>query len=196
VKFAVSTAGRQNISVSWSDKASNTGGKYFRLQFTTNGTAWLDFPAAAAVSSSAFTARTNSLAALAGVNDNTNFAFRIVAEFESTATGTGTAGYVAAGSGSTYGTSGTVRFDMVTVYGTTIPTTPPTPAVLSLPVLDASGVLRFNVTGQAGVNYIVQAATNLSGAWWPIRTNRSPFVFAETNSTPFPQRYYRVISAP
>ena len=57
-------------------------------------------------------------------------------------------------------------------------------------------MLRFTVTGQAGADYIVQAATNLSGAWWPVQTNRSPFTFAETNSAPLSQRYYRVLAAP
>lgn len=194
LKFNVSTAGRQNLSVSWSDKASNTGGKYFRLQFSTNGTTFQDLPTSATVSASGFTAHTNSLAAFPAVNDNPSFAFRIVAEFESTATGSGTAGYVAAGGGSTYATSGTVRFDMVTLSGTTVPTTPPTAAVLGTPVLEAGRVLRFTVTGQAGADYIVQAATNLSGAWLPVLTNRSPFPFAETNTAGFPQRFYRVIS--
>jgi endonuclease/exonuclease/phosphatase family metal-dependent hydrolase len=195
VKFSVSTAGRQNLSVSWSEKASSTGGKYVRLQFSTNGTTFQDFPTFATVSSSGFTARTNSLAAFPAVNENPSFAFRIVAEFESTATGSGTAGYVAAGGG-TYATSGTVRFDMVTLSGTTIPIAPPTAAVLGAPTLEAGRVLRFTVTGQAGADYIVQAATNLSDAWWPVHTNRSPFTFAETNSAPLSQRYYRVLAAP
>ena len=51
------------------------------------------------------------------MNNKANFAFRIVSEFQDTATGSGTAGYVATGAGSTYGTGGTWRFDMVTVNG-------------------------------------------------------------------------------
>jgi len=38
--------------------------------------------------------RTNSLGAVSGVNNNFNFAFRIVSEFENTASGGGTANYV------------------------------------------------------------------------------------------------------
>ncbi len=42
---------------------------------------------------------------------------RIVAEFQDTATGSGTAGYAAAGTGSSYGATGTIRYDLVTISG-------------------------------------------------------------------------------
>jgi hypothetical protein len=57
------------------------------------------------------------------VADNPQFAVRIVSEFESTATGSGTAGYV--GAGSSYGTGGTLRHDMVTIHGAPIPPSDP-----------------------------------------------------------------------
>ena len=46
-----------------------------------------------------FEPKTNSLVGIAGVNDNPQFAFRIVAEFESTAVGTANAMYIAAAAG-------------------------------------------------------------------------------------------------
>ncbi|MCU0788334.1 MAG: immunoglobulin domain-containing protein, partial [Verrucomicrobia bacterium] len=117
VRFAVSTLGKEQISIAWDVRASNTGSKYTRLQYTTNGTTYFDFPVTV-VNPTSFGRRTNDLSSIAGVSDNPAFAFRIVAEFESTAINSGSAIY--AGAGTTYGTSGTLRYDMMTVYGSTI----------------------------------------------------------------------------
>lgn len=157
VKFAVSTAGRQNVSVSWDQKESNTGSKYMRLRYTTNGTDFVDFPTGVSVAGTSWESKTNSLAAITGVNNNSNFAFQIVAEFESTATGAGGDCYVAANSGSTYGTGGTVRFDMVTVVGTAIPTATP-PVITSPPasqMVNQGAAATFSVlaSGTAPLSY-------------------------------------------
>lgn len=116
-QFSVSTAGYQSIVVTWSIRLSSTASKYSRLQYTTNGTDFVDFPTPVSLSAdSSFERKTNSLSSLAGVNNNPTFAFRIVSEFESTATTNGNANYVTAGAGS-YATTGTMRYDMVTIYG-------------------------------------------------------------------------------
>ncbi len=121
VQFNVSTSGRQNILVTWATQDSSTGSRYSRLQYTTNGTTYTDFPTTTTNTTTVFTAKTNSLAAIPGVNDNPNFAIRFVTEFESSATGNNNSNYVAANSPtSSYGTGGTVRFDMMTIYGSTI----------------------------------------------------------------------------
>ncbi len=87
VQFAVSTAGKQNIVISWSSESPSTGSKYGRLQYSTNGIDFVDFPAAF-INGTSFTVKTNSLASISGVNNNPNFTFRFVSEFESTAAGT------------------------------------------------------------------------------------------------------------
>jgi uncharacterized protein len=121
VQFNVSTSGRQNILVTWATQDSSTGSRYSRLQYTTNGTTYTDFPTTTTNTTTVFTAKTNSLAAIPGVNYNPNFAIRFVTEFESSATGNNNSNYVAANSPtSSYGTGGTVRFDMMTIYGSTI----------------------------------------------------------------------------
>ena len=194
VQFAFSTVGIQNIVISWSQRSSNTGGKYFRLQYSTNGTSFADFPSAVTVTTS-FTAFSNSLASIPGVNNNSNFAFRIVAEFESTAANTANTNYVAAGT--SYATTGTSRFDMVTVSGTSIITnsTPAAAAILSAPVISA-GQFQMLVTGTAGSNYVVLAATNLAPANWVLQfTNASPFTFTDANLTA-PQKFYRAVVQP
>ncbi|MEY4918068.1 MAG: hypothetical protein RL616_1981, partial [Verrucomicrobiota bacterium] len=45
-QFAVSTVGKQNIVISWSSESPGTGSKYGRLQFSTNGTDFVDFSGA------------------------------------------------------------------------------------------------------------------------------------------------------
>jgi hypothetical protein len=197
LQFNLSTVGKQNIVVSWDERVSNTGSKYVRLQFTTNGTAFLDFPTATAINAATvFEAKTNNLSGFLGVNNNPNFAFRIVAEFESSAAGTGNPNYV--GAAGTYGTSGTVRFDMVTVIGATIQSSNPPPAAptLTAPTLNG-GQFQFTLSGSLGSNYVVQASTNFSQSnWLSLTTNASPFNFVETNSGMYPQRFYRAIALP
>ena len=162
MQFAVSTAGIQNIVVSWSQQSSKTGGKYFRLQYSTNsGASFVDFPVAVVLplATNVFTAFTNDLSAMPGVSNNPNFVFRIVAEFQSTATGSGSAAYVAANAGSTYASSGTTRFDMVTVSGTSYIVA--TPAALTS-VAFTNGQFVFTVSGSVGASYVVQTSTNLA----------------------------------
>jgi endonuclease/exonuclease/phosphatase family metal-dependent hydrolase len=192
VQFNVSTAGRQNIVVSWSSQASNTGSKYARLQYTTNGIDFIDFPTAV-TNTTSFTPKTNNLAAIPRVNDNPNFAFRILAEFESTAINTANANYAANG---TYGTPGTFRYDMVTVSGTAIVTTPPQP-VLKSPVIISGNQFQFTVTGTTGSNYIIQVTTNLAASnWISLFTNTAPFTFTDSNASAFLRGFYRAISSP
>jgi endonuclease/exonuclease/phosphatase family metal-dependent hydrolase len=187
VQFAVSTAGRQNISVSWSSESPGTGSKYGRLQFSTNGTDFADF-SAAFINGTSFTVKTNSLAGIAGVNNNVNFAFRFVSEFESTAANTANANYVAASG--TYGTAGSMRYDMVTVSGTSLIVA--TPALLA-PVAFTDGQFTFSITGAVAANYVVQTSTNLAAtSWIPVFTNASPFNFTESVSNA-PQKFYRAV---
>lgn len=155
VQFNISTSGYTDITVRWDHKVSASASKYCRLQYSANGTDFTDFPtpiAAAAVStkSSYFETQTISLAGLPGADDNPNFAFRIVSEFESTATGAGAEGYVTTLATNTYSRSGTIRFDMVTLSGSLIPgvNTAPHISVLSDQVLrpgQSTGPLAFTI---------------------------------------------------
>ena len=192
-QFAVSTAGIQNIAVSWSQRSSNTGGKYFRLQYSTNGGAsFMDFPVAVTVTN-VFTAFTNDLSALPGVNNNPNFVFRIVAEFQSTAIGSSNAAYVAASAGSTYASTGTTRFDMVSVSGISYVTA--TAAVLTQAGF-TNGQFVFTLSGSVGASYVVQTSTNLAATnRIPVFTNVSPCIFTDANLTA-PQKFYRATVQP
>jgi len=193
VQFAVSTMGKQNIAISWSQQSSKTGGKYFRLQYSTNsGTSFTDFTTPATLTlGTNFYAFTNSLATAPGVNNNANFVFRIVGEFESTAIGSANANYVAAQPTSSYATSGTTRFDMVTVSGTSIVSGS---AATITPLAFGNGVFSLGVTGTVTAGYVVQISTNLGSTnWLPVFTNASPFTFTESNLLA-PQKFYRAVA--
>src|SRR5258708_29587922 len=132
VRFDVNTMAYQNIQLSWYQRNTATASKYFRLQYSVDGLNFLDANLITVSSNSTFLLQSADLSAMAGVKDNPNFAFRMVAEWESTAIGSGADNYAPVGTGS-YGTSGTVRFDLVTVSGTVIPgaNTAPTISTIS-----------------------------------------------------------------
>ncbi len=134
VQFTVSTSGYSDIQVSWDNRHSNTAANRLRLQYTFNGTDWVNFEASeanavnqrlngtpAGFDEGRFVADTGStwynrsaqLSAIAGANNNPAFAVRIVTEFVDGEN------YGAANPTSTYGSSGTVRYDNVTFTGGT-----------------------------------------------------------------------------
>jgi hypothetical protein len=197
VRFQVSTLERQNIVITWAAQSSGAGSKYARLQYTTNGTDFIDFPTAV-TNAASFAVQTNILAGIPGVSNNPNFAFQIMAEFESSALNDANANYVPTTSAS-YNTSGTMRYDMVTVLGTAMTTTnpPANPAVLGSLGVDSANRFQFTITGSAGSNYVIQVSTNLSANnWISIYTNAAPFTFTESNAANFPQGFYRATALP
>lgn len=131
VQFTVSTEDRDNITISWLNRLSNTAANRLRLQYTMNGTEWINFQATAqnatntsdgidvgfdngayvADTGTVWFERSADLSAITGVNNNDQFAIRLVTEF---ADGTS---YSAASPGSDYGTTGTIRYDNVIFSG-------------------------------------------------------------------------------
>ena len=184
VQFNVSTLGHANIVVRWDQRLSNSAGKYYRLQYSTDGITFTDYNVVTMASAGGFAAKTNLFAGVAGADNNPNFAIRIVGEFESTAAGTTNANYVTA-STSAYGTGGTVRFDMVTISGNPINTTP------SLQVVGYSASqFLVGVQGPFGYRYALECSTNLV-SWDALGTNAAPFTFLDTNILSVPARFYR-----
>jgi hypothetical protein len=121
VQFNVSTLGYYDISLNWYQENSSTASRYARLQYTLDGATFIDADVIAIYADGTFTNKTVNLSVVPGVTNNPLFGFRIVTEFENSATGSGAAGYVATKDGSTYGTAGTIHFDLVTVSGTPFP---------------------------------------------------------------------------
>jgi hypothetical protein len=120
VRFDVPTTGYEHITLSWAQENSSSASRYSRLQYTVDGSTFVDAGLVAVFKSGSFTNLTADLSGLAGATNNPLFGFRLVAEFESTATGNGTNGYVPTDS-ATYHTSGTIHYDLVTISGTPLP---------------------------------------------------------------------------
>ncbi len=112
VQFNLSTVGFNLISVSWDQRLSNTAARSAQFQYSLNGTTFTDFGAVLSGSpgDTWYNNRAVNLSSVAGVGNNANFAFRIVAAFEPL-----TSAYAPATTTSSYATTGTWRFDQVTV---------------------------------------------------------------------------------
>lgn len=126
IAFAVSTVGFQGITVNWDQRHSNTASRYIQFQYSTDGTSFVDFGPLfdANVGGDVwYNNRSVDLSTVPAVNNNANFAFRVVSAFAPSSSV-----YAPSTATSTYGVTGTQRFDMVTVSGVEVPE----PAALSL----------------------------------------------------------------
>jgi hypothetical protein len=115
--FAVSTTGYSSISVSLDISGSNTGSKYFQMQYTTNGSTWSNVGTATAIgatgaSPATWVTMTNAIPVAA--DNNANFAVRVVSVFDPA----NNTSYTPIGASSTYAAGGTARVDNVTISGT------------------------------------------------------------------------------
>lgn len=133
VQFAVSTVGYLNIVITFDTRHSNTSSAWVALDWSPDGgTNWFNagnFQATAG--DTWFNGRTSGVLP-AAANNNPNFVFRMTSIFAP-----GTSTYVPSNPASSYATTGTLRWDMVTVSGEVIPT-PGTVALLALGGLLAS----------------------------------------------------------
>jgi hypothetical protein len=137
--FAFSTAGYESIVFGYDLRHSNTSSRYEAVQVSVDGSTWLDVALfdADLGGDTWYNGRTVNLSGLAGASDNTSVAVRVLATF---APGSGQ--YLATNPGSSYGTSGTWRFDMVTVSGTLIPAVPE-PGTYGLLLAGLAGIGAF-----------------------------------------------------
>ena len=126
VQFSASTVGYQGVVISYDLRHSNTSSRYEAVQYTLNGSTWID---AITFDGNAgdtwFNARSVDLSSVAGASNNANFGFRVLATFAPSGST-----YLASSSASSYGTTGTWRFDMATVSGVTAVPEPGTYAML------------------------------------------------------------------
>jgi hypothetical protein len=125
-QFRVNTSGYENIMVTWDQENSASASRYWRVQYTVNGSDWLDHSTVITALDSGDQTSTPpwqiglsaDFSAIPAANNNADFAFRLVSEFEDTATGAGTNAYVATRTTANYSVNGTLWLDMVTVTGT------------------------------------------------------------------------------
>lgn len=137
LEFRVSTVGYESIVVAWEHRGSGTASRYTRIQYSADGVNFVD--GKTNIVTDQFSSQLFDLSTIGAVDNNPNFAFRIVTEWESTATGGGTASYT--GVTSAYGTSGTIRYDLVTISGSTATGNNP-PSITSI----ANQTIRANET--------------------------------------------------
>lgn len=187
VQFSVSTMGYQNIHLTWHQRHSATASKYTRLQYTTDGTTFNDLDLNTMSADSTFVFVSRNLAAIPAVNNNPNFAFRIVSEFESLTN------QLYVGTTGNYGAAGTIRFDLVTVYGD------PYGAVTVAPTTIGK-LLGTTLTygGGAGSQFVLLQSSDVTAAmssWKRVKTNTaSPGTFTIPAVGASAPKYYRVQS--
>ncbi|WP_124397838.1 fibronectin type III domain-containing protein [Thermaurantimonas aggregans] len=117
IQINVSTVGLSNIVLQFDQRHSNTSANTVVVQYTTDVTAsnptWVDFQTFTAPAGDTwYNKRTVNFSSVSALNNNPNVGFRIVSAFA----GTGNT-YEASNSTSTYGPTGTWRFDMIIVTG-------------------------------------------------------------------------------
>ena len=145
----VSTVGFEDVIISWDQRLSNSSSKFAAFFYTTDGSNWVQAtgstltagtlsgtanPGQDAVVGNLFSGgsgdrftngRTVNLTGIGGVNDNALFGFRIVSAFDPN-----TSPSVMAGTTGAFASTGTWRFDMLTVSGSVAAVPEPTSMVL------------------------------------------------------------------
>ena len=169
IRFSASTAGHQNIIVTFDLRHSNTGPRHLQFHYTADITAttpvWVDFAISAATGGDTWFARSYNLSAITALNNNVNAGFRVVAAFEPS-----TAAYAASGTASTYAPGGTWRFDMLTVLGTAAGGDVTPPVAQSFQVTSATtSFIKFsetvtNATATNIANYTFSPALSIATA--------------------------------
>jgi hypothetical protein len=123
VQFDVNSVGFNRLILEFYQRLSNTSANTWTLQYTldktgvstggivvwTDATTWTFTPAATGTGDIWYF-RSHDFSAVTGLSNNANAGFRVVSNFDPT-----TGNYLASRSTSTYSTSGTSRFDLVTI---------------------------------------------------------------------------------
>ena len=126
IVFNTPTTGYINVTVQFDVRWSNTASKYLRFQYTTDGTNWISGPQLVAGGGDQWYSQGPGAGSrflvdftgITAVDNNPNFAFRILAEF---APGENNYHGARDGNADGYRTVGTVRYDLVEVRGEVIP---------------------------------------------------------------------------
>lgn len=127
-QFLVSTAGYQDITVSYDLRHSNTSSAWEQVQVTTDGSTWTNVASFLGDKGDTwFNGRSVDLSAVTAADDNASFGIRVLSMFAP-----GTSSYLAASPTGSYGTAGTWRFDMVTISGTAITAAVPEPSTYAM----------------------------------------------------------------
>ncbi|MEO7297769.1 MAG: hypothetical protein ABI042_04250 [Verrucomicrobiota bacterium] len=177
VEFRFSTVGFQDINFSWEHYNSASASRYWRVQYTTDGANFIDALSYSNVVPTTFFATNTSFAGISGVNNNPNFAVRIVSEFESSVVPDSTNGYVGVQASGGYSTAGTLWLD--TIQFTGAPFTGVTQATLTV--------------SRSGNNILVSWPSTISGTLQQTST-LSPANWQPVSETPVVQNGQNVVT--
>lgn len=171
VQFNASTEGFENVRLNFEFRGSATASRKLAILYSVNGTDFLDAASFLVTTAGAYTAGHQvELAGLPGAANNPNFALRILSDFVDYM------GYVAIDDASTYSTSGTWRFDLVTISGQPIGGATFAPRIVLQPqdraaLLGGTATFAVVADGTEPLTYQwLHASTNLPGATAPTLT--------------------------
>ena len=111
IQFSVNTTGQSDINIYVDVYGSNTASKYVQLQYTLDGSNWINSGSPTIVPYGTSSSQWVTLTGLIP-SSSSSFAFRVVSVFDPT---TGNTSYSAVNSTSTYAAGGALRFDNVKV---------------------------------------------------------------------------------
>jgi hypothetical protein len=116
IELRASTRGMTNLLLFWDQYNSTTASRHWRIQYTTNGSDFINFASFTNTAPSVWhRTRSISFKDIPGVPDNPNFAVRFVSEFSADG------GYAAVSETSNYSTAGTLWLDMVGLSAERLP---------------------------------------------------------------------------
>ncbi|MES2775054.1 MAG: choice-of-anchor I family protein [Bacteroidota bacterium] len=169
IRFAASTMGYTSVIVTFDLRHSNTGPRHLQFQYTTDISAttpvWVDFAVDSGTSGDTWFPRAYNLSAVTALDNNPNAGFRVLATFRPA-----TSAYAASSTASNYATTGTWRFDMVSVKGTSGIGDVTPPVAQSLQVTAASNsFIKFSepvtsATATNIANYVFNPALTVNSA--------------------------------
>jgi len=123
VQYMIDTTGYIDLVFSFAQRNSNTASAWTMLQYTVDGTNWINGTSFLMPSASA-TSFVNGLSfdfsSITAADNNENFGIRLLATFAP-----GTSAYAPTANGQTYATGGTIRYDNVLLQGDAMPDLPP-----------------------------------------------------------------------
>ena len=155
-QFAVSTIGFSGIAFGFEHYHSNTAANTLVVQVSTDGGAsFTDVQTFTQSAATTWVPRTVDLSTNLAIQNNANAVFRVVSAFAS--------GSVYSATGTTYGTSGAIRFDDVTVNGTAISGDLPPVAQSTSPFNGAS-----NVPVNSNIAITFSEPVTTTGNWFSI----------------------------
>ncbi len=187
VEFAVSTVGFQDLAFSFNIRHSNTAANTIVVQYSTDGTTFVDaqtftFTPAPTGTGDTWYDRSVDLSTITALNDNPNAKFRVVSAFDPVA-----GEYLASRSTSTYGSGGTMRYDNVTITGSPLVAPPVPPTITTQP--QSQSIVEND---QATLSVVATGTAPLSYQWYrgtapdtsnPVGTNSASFTTPALTTT-------------